>query len=112
MPTRAESGEIMKYRREEYMHNKCTHEEYYGQFITEGLKNCVARHIGMDAINKSTDPHFNDIRLESWDTCPIPSEVLRTIVKSSELGGYSLSDRVCVAKECARVLKIDSLSVL
>jgi hypothetical protein len=95
----------MKYTREEYMQNKVSHEEFYGQFITEGLKNCVARHIGMDAINASKDKHFNDIRLELWDTCPVPLDVLSEIKKANGRNGYSLSDRVCVAKECARQLK-------
>lgn len=95
----------MKYTREDYMQGKCTHDEFYQQFVTEGLKNCVARHIGMDDINASKDVHFNDIALDRWDVCPIPYDVMDEFIKSSGCRLFSLSDRVCITKMAAKILK-------
>ena len=97
----------MKYTREDYMNNRVTHKEYYGQFVTEGLKNVVARRMGVDAIHASKDEHMNDIALFRWDNMDrlIPQDVIREIQRASGTKAYSLSDIVCVAKEAARQMK-------
>ena len=60
----------MKYTRKDYNDNKCTHREYYAQFVSEETKKIVLRYIGLDRLKASKDQHLNDIALGSWDTLP------------------------------------------
>lgn len=92
--------------RQDYINKKNTHREYYAQFVNEYVKHIVYCGIGADRLIKSTDPHFNDIYLSTWDKlCPyIKGMVAR---KNVEVAAYkkpacSLSDCVCVLKEAAR----------
>ena len=90
--------------RKQYLDGECTHREYYGQFVTDRIKQTVARHIGLDKLKESTDEHFNDIPLQRWDCCLIPGTVAGWLRKAGDVGGESLADRVCVAKEAGRQL--------
>ena len=58
----------MKYNRKQYMDKECSHDEYYGQFVTASLCHTVSSAVGEDKIKRSTDPHFNDISLDQWDS--------------------------------------------
>ena len=92
----------MIYTRKDYMTNKCTHAEYYGQLVTQGMKEHVARAIPQ-ALAKSTDPHFNDISLTTWDRLGMVYS-LRDEFKA--LGDIkSDAGMVCVLKEAARQVK-------
>ena len=92
----------MIYTRKDYMSHKCTHAEYYGQLVTQGMKEHVARAIPQ-ALAKSTDPHFNDISLTTWDRLGMMYG-LRSEFK--ELGDFrSKAGIVCVLKEAARQVK-------
>ena len=94
----------MIYTRKDYMTNKCTHEEYYGQLVTQGMKNHVVRAIPQ-ALAKSTDPVFNDIPLSTWDRLGMVYN-LRDEFKA--LGDIkSAAGMVCVLKEAARQVKED-----
>lgn len=92
--------------RKDYMSGKNTHREYYAQFVTEQTKAVVARSIGLKAIKKSVDPHFNDIPLVKWD-------ILVGAIGASFPGSlmeqagdyYTLGGAVCIAKEAAQQLK-------
>lgn len=57
----------MRFKREDYMSNTCSHQEYYSQFITPKIKQLVEAEIGIDRIKSSKDEHFNDIPLARWD---------------------------------------------
>lgn len=89
----------MEYTRTDYLDGKCTHKQYYAQYVTNSTVAMVVRHIGAERLVKSTDEHLNDIALKCWDSCPIP-----VVGKKMEsLGDYlTLSGRVCIAKEAAR----------
>lgn len=93
--------------RKEYMSKKATHEEYYGQFVNDSVVRIVKRSIGEDRIKNSTDEHFNDISLDSWDRLHglIHNVVGKEVRLANGSGGYSLSDSVCVAKAAARQIK-------
>ena len=94
----------MIYTRKDYMTNKCTHEEYYGQLVTQGMKDHVVRAIPQ-ALAKSTDPVFNDIPLSTWDRLGMVYN-LRDEFKA--LGDIkSAAGMVCVLKEAARQVKED-----
>jgi hypothetical protein len=95
----------MVYTRKDYMSNKCTHEEYYGQLVTQGIKDHVVRAIP-DAIVKSKDPSFNDIPLDTWNRIgaySVPNAEFK------KLGDFKTAmGVVCVLKEAARQIKQSS----
>lgn len=96
--------------RQQYLDGKCTHSEYYGQFVTKGLKEDVKRWIGEDKILKSENEHFNDIPLHIWDSF---MQVLRHYSLSAKLkevgdAGLTLAGCVCIAKEAARQIKAEA----
>ena len=92
----------MIYTRKDYMSNKCTPEEYYGQLVTQRMKEHIVRAIPQ-ALAKSTDPVFNDIPLSTWDRLGMAYS-LRSEFKA--LGDIkSDAGMVCVLKEAARQVK-------
>jgi len=101
--------------RKQYLTNKVSHDQYYGQpaFCTPEVKSMVARAIGLKRILESTEPHFNDIPLRQWDDLH-PAVILLVGNSLREAngtggiygtGGISLSDTVCIAKAAARLIK-------
>ena len=86
----------------DYMTGKCTHEVYYGQLVTQGMTDHIARAIPQ-ALAKSTDPVFNDIPLSTWDRLGMVYG-LRDEFKA--LGDFKTSaGMVCVLKEAARQVR-------
>jgi hypothetical protein len=84
------------------MTDKCTHEEYYGQLVTQGIKDHLTRAIPQ-SIAKSKDPSFNDIPLDTWDRIGAYS-VPNTEFK--KLGDFRTAmGVVCVLKEAARQIR-------
>jgi len=97
------------YTRKQYMEdysgdNSEPFHRYYAQFATPEVIEYVVRAIGADKILASTDEHLNDIPLRRWDalTPPINWQLLR---EANGNAGVSLSDKVCIAKEAARIFK-------
>ena len=92
--------------RKQYMNREFTHEEYYSQFVTDGILNLVGKI--QSKIDASEDENFNDIPLVIWDQMSKAfgyySDVIRAISKTTA-GGVSLSDKVCVLKQAARIIK-------
>ena len=88
------------------MNNECSHDEYYSQFVSEGLKNAVSNAIGKDRIIVSENHHFNDIQLNKWDSLSglIGSYCGKMLGEANGNGYYSLSDTVCVAKAAAKMI--------
>ena len=83
------------FTRKQYINKEVTHSEYYGQYVTDSIKESIKLSIGLDRILKSKCEHFNDIPLVLWDRfhCPQP--------------GRALSDTVCIYKEAARQLRCE-----
>jgi len=92
----------MIYTRKDYMSNKCTHEEYYGQLVTQDIKDHVARAIPQ-GLAKSTDPHCNDIPLATRDRIGAYSVSRGEFKKLGDT--MSMAGVVCVLKEAARQIK-------
>lgn len=92
--------------RSEYISGKAAHNDYYIQFATEELKQAVGQHIGLDAIQASTDPAFNDIFLVWWDNL-YPAFRMLANKDAMKAAGESVtkSTSVCVLKAIARQLK-------
>ena len=103
----------MTITRKQYMDKEYSHDEYYEQFVTEGVKKYVCRVIGRQHILDSKDPHFNDIPLYKWDSmCPqikimIDRNKLREAEGWNEPETYpwSLCCGVCIAKQAAKDIK-------
>ena len=93
----------MAFTRKDYMTDKCTHEEYYGQLVTQGMKDHIALAIPQ-SLAKSTDPHLNDIPLSAWDQIGFMYNGLGHEFK--KLGDFiSKAGLTCVLKEAARQVK-------
>ena len=92
----------MIFTRKDYMSDKCTHKEYYSQFVTQDIKDHVIRALHQ-SIAASKDSNFNDIPLDTWDRIGAFS------VQSAEfkkLGDFrTAAGVVCVLKEAARQIK-------
>ena len=95
----------MIYTRKDYMTNKCTHEEYYGQLVTQGMKDHIVRAIPQ-ALAKSTDPVFNDIPLSTWDRLGMAYSLHAEFKALGDI--KSDAGMVCVLKEAARQVKEES----
>ena len=101
--------------REERMERRCTHEEWWQQFVTEGTICYVRCTIGFSRIVASTDEHLNDIPLGLWYRLIIAQAHDRMDVKAwKEAHGiprenprfpWSLSDTVCIAKCAAQMIQ-------
>jgi hypothetical protein len=87
-----------KWTRGQYIGGGCSHDEYYGQFVTPAIVALVERSIGRKRILNSKDPHFNDIELVMWDNLEVPLRAMATT-------RLALSDAVCIAKRAARQIK-------
>lgn len=105
----AVSGGKIQYSRERYMNalRRCTHHEYYAQFINSYIMDDVNRE--MPNLLRSVRGSFNDHKIYtniSW----LPSDVARlsqiaaaTTYQNFKLSGYPASDAVCIYKAAARI---------
>lgn len=101
--------------RDERMERRCTHEEWWQQFVTESTIRYVRDSIGLSRIVASIDEHLNDIPLADWDRLTISQHFDRMDTKAwKDAHGiprdnprfpWSLSDTVCVAKCAARMIQ-------
>lgn len=100
--------------RKQYMDNEYSHDEYYGQWVTDQMISIVAMVIGKDRLLASTDKHLNDIPLRLWDNLPVMDYINKENWKDASLSTYSVetqkqrkfiyspSDVVCIGKAAAR----------
>jgi hypothetical protein len=91
--------------RSDYMSKAITHREYYGQFVTPEVTALVLQEITAERINRSTDPHFNDIGLPRWDRMSGDIDRLTRAAVKAAGDTMSLSTTCCIAKEAARQIK-------
>ena len=102
-------------RRDYCPDNKCTHEQYFTQFVTPKIKAAVRSYFGVARLLASTDPHLNDIALSKWDMfCGYNqfrnelrpnlcfASIIPLLKQANGDGGCSPSDFTCIAKQAAR----------
>lgn len=104
-----------EFNRQDYLDGRCTHEQYYSQFVNNGVMLRVIRAIGLDVIRNSTCASFNDIPLDEWDNIPLVDmldvkkfkRLNNVTYRKSDQGKFlwSLSDNVCIAKAAAQVVR-------
>ena len=99
------------FTRNDYMNNACTHSEFYGQFVTPAIITRVKSKIGADAIARSTNEHFNDIKLDKWEAIDCKdvtnSQAIRQAFETpAGKFFWSKNLNVCILKEAARRIKL------
>ena len=98
------------FTRADYLAGKCTHSQYYAQFVTRTTKELVKKYIGLDKIKASTDHHFNDIPIKQWDE--LASGGVPRAIAFIDVGDFStLAGNICIAKEAARQIKLAHLQL-
>jgi len=109
---------MIKYTRKDYLDNKCTHREYYAQFVNDSVMARVGSKIGVDRILNSTDEHLNDIPVKDWDDLggfafrgnimtwrPSNIEPIDITLLREAMDGVSPAGLVCIYKEAARQIR-------
>lgn len=82
------------------------HQQYYGQFVTNEIKDLVKNKFGIEKLVNAydVDPNFNNIPLRHWDSLGYLERHLdRNLIKETRQG-YSNAGATCVLKEAARQL--------
>jgi hypothetical protein len=94
------------YTRQNYLNKKCSHREYYSQFVNEAVRRRVQYCIPKDKLLACKDlENFNDIPLAKWDMILTSTFLgLGAIKKKLKEAGDSstLAGLVCIAKEAAK----------
>lgn len=97
--------------REDYINKRCTHRQYYAQFVTPAVLKLVKDHIGDDTVKASKDPYFNDTPLKRWDDISVAfKQELSIAPQYKEWLGvreplWCLSSAVCILKEAANQIR-------
>ena len=84
---------------------KCTHQQYYAQFVTGEIKMIVVLNFGLDTLKEAyqEDRTFNTIPLHRWDSLGIFLNVPIMHDKFKQHQDFiSQASIVCVLKEAAR----------
>ena len=88
------------YTRRDYLNGKCTYSQYMRQFT----KYVIPPKELLELAKESTDPHFNDIRLDEWDfyaiLCTQKPEILTKLEEAGDW--WTLANGVCILKEAVR----------
>ena len=94
------------YSRQDYLQNKCSHRQYYAQFVDDSVRRMVEQYFTLETLRASTDEHLNDIPLRRWDSLAIMLvhySSIRELLR--EYGDFwSLAGGVCILKEAAHQL--------
>lgn len=95
--------------RADYLAQRATYAEYYGEIIQKTGLRCPAHLV--ERARASTDPHFNDVPLHLWDqSMPVWPHHLAAAIRAR--GDYpTLAGWVCLMKEAARLEIADKPSV-
>lgn len=88
------------FTREDYMDDKCTHRQYWAQFVTAETRARVLAAFGRERlVNTEDQRHFNSIPLKEWDRIGV-SMVRGTMEKHGDY--LTQSGEICILKEAAK----------
>lgn len=96
-----------QHSRADYLAGRCSHQDYYGQFVDDPLRALVSRRFGVEALRAALvrgDTSFNrSIPLREWDglSLALDNRVFRERLKAAG-DFYSTAGAVCALKEAAR----------
>jgi hypothetical protein len=88
--------------RKDYMDGKATFAEYYGDVLDAAGVTFGPDHPMVLRAEKSTDEHYNDIPLNSWDLLAEGFRVAVGRPLRDRGDGWSLAGGVCLAKTAVR----------
>lgn len=94
----------IKFSRADYMANKCSHQEYYNQFVTRDTLALVEDVFGVEKLKAAyaEDKNLNTIPLAKWDAL---AGNVNTNEALKQAGDYlTLAGSVCILKAAARQL--------
>lgn len=89
------------FTRKDYLDGKCTHGEYYSQYVTPEIEKLVST-LGPDKIKAAAkvDEYMNNIPLRQWDSM---TNFFHCKSEMEKHGDYpTLAGKVCILKEAAR----------
>lgn len=91
--------------RNDYISGKCTHREYYAQFVTSDIKAAVENKFTKARLIEAfkQDEHFNTIPLHQWDNLTYICRSIGYMLKQAG-DSYTLSSGVCILKAAARII--------
>lgn len=85
--------------------NKLEWREYMSRIVNglgiDNVKSFLPRSIGYISEMLKQDIHLNNIPLKEWD---YQAERIHGLLQRNKITCYSLSERVCILKEAARIL--------
>lgn len=101
------------YTKSDYLDGKCTHSEYYQQFLCENIINTIKLIIGTDRIINSNCSYFNNIPNCEWTNAIRHKEKeLSNRITQAQSGGLSKSDVICIAKEAGNIIRYRALAAI
>ena len=95
------------FTRKQYLDNECTHDQYYGQFVTKSTINTVLGYFSKEKLTEyyASDKNLNNIKLSVWDRMPLYAATY----KMKDCGDYlTMSGHVSILKRAARMIIEDS----
>lgn len=99
----------IKYTHKDYMNSKCTYQEYYDQFVSDGIFNRLFCSFGLSMIKNGylKDPNFNTIPLEYWDILNVTEYTKRLLEEAGDT--LTLATKVCIFKVAARRIATNNI---
>lgn len=96
----------IQFGRVDYLAKRCTHREYYAQFVTPEIRSAVLRAFPLKRLRETSDQkNLNSIPLNQWDLLAGGYSTQLCATKLREAGdGCSLASSVCIPKEAAKQL--------
>lgn len=104
----AKQNEVL-FTRKQHLDNECTHDQYYGQFVTESTIQTVLRYFNKERLVNAykEDKYLNNIPLKMWDNTPLYAATY----KMKYCGDYlTMSGHVCILKRAA-IMIIESTNL-
>jgi hypothetical protein len=95
------------YTRKDYLDGKCTHRQYYAQFVNTEVKRLVRRRWTVERLQKYfAEPERHKIPLYKWDALGLPLSAVHALEQAGDY--YTLAGQVCILKEAARQIVEES----
>lgn len=100
-----------KFTQSDFINDKCSHSQYYSQYVTEGVKNVVKELMSLHILMRSKDSELNDIDLSKWGSMSYHIEgIVRPLVKQIGEAPYTIADGVLILKEAAKSIILEEKS--
>jgi len=91
------------FTRKQYLDNEVSHDQYYGQFVTDATINTVLRYFSKEQLTEvyKEGPNLNSIKLSIWDNMPLNAATY----KMKEAGDWlTQAGKVCILKCVSRII--------